>query len=257
VFFVGLGRGEIPYVTQPMGFSATTLPPQEAGWLGLAFAFGFLLCPYLDLTFHAARQATTAGEGRAAFTFGFCILFPLVLLFTAAYSGPLVLFLSQRIYPQLMLLVATHLIAHSGFTVAAHARQLAARISGISVRGFLIFVLSVIVAVLLGIVPIRQDYHGLRGHEVIYRVFMGFYGLVFPAYVWLRVVRPMRSGLRVAFAVLAALPLFWLGFVELKMVWFLPGVLILVLAKWGFTRRRPGGAGPLPPQSARAEGAGM
>jgi hypothetical protein len=252
VFFMGYNRGEIPYVAQPVAFSPTTLPPHDAVWLSFACVFGFLLCPYLDLTFHATRQGTGIAPGRAAFTIGFCVIFPLMILFTAAYSGPLVLFLSGRLYPQLMMLVAAHFIVQSAFTVAAHARQLAVRVRGISLRGFAVFILFVIAAVLLGILLGGRFYHGLRAHEVTYRAFLGFYGLVFPAYVWLRVVPPARSLLRVGFAVIAATPMFWLGFIEQRMVWLVPGVLIPILTKWVFTPQRPAGATAEPPHPTPA-----
>jgi hypothetical protein len=242
VFFIGLKRNEIPYVAQPLALSPTTLPPIDALWLAPACLFGFGLCPYLDLTFHAARQATSGAQGRAAFSIGFCLIFPAMILFTAAYSGPMVLFLTRHLYPQLMLLVAAHLIAHSGFTVAAHARQLAARVRHISVRRFAVFVLSLVVAVLLGILLRGREYHGLRDQEIVYRAFLGFYGLGFPAYVWMRVVPPVRSILRVVFVIAAGTPLFWLGFIEQRTIWLVPAVLIAVLTKWIFTPRPPEGA---------------
>jgi len=246
-FAWGCARGEIPYVAQPLGFSPTTLSPGGALWLAPACLFGFLLCPYLDLTFHAARQGTTAPQARAAFTAGFCLIFPLMILFSAAYSGPLVLFLARRIYPQLAAIVAVHLIAHSGFVAAAHARQLADRASRITLGRIVIFGAAVAAAVALGVWDRGYSYRGLRLGEIVYRCFLGFYALVFPAYVWLRVVPRRRSGLRLALAVLAAAPMFWLGFVERLGVWLLPGVLIPVAAKWIFTPRPGEPRADLPP----------
>src|SRR5688500_12480490 len=46
-----------------------------AVWLLPAFLFGFALCPYLDLTFHRARQLTSPAGGRVAFGLGFGVVF--------------------------------------------------------------------------------------------------------------------------------------------------------------------------------------
>ena len=52
--------------TAPLRLSRTDL-----ACFAIAGTVGFLLCPYLDVTFHRARQATDLGTGRAAFAAGF------------------------------------------------------------------------------------------------------------------------------------------------------------------------------------------
>ncbi len=250
----GIRRGDLPYVAEPIPHSPFSLPRIDALWLAPVCAFGFLLCPYLDLTFHAARQGTEGYESPAAFTIGFCVIFPVMLLCTIAYSGRLVAGLDPVIYPQLAIILSIHFIVQSGFTVAAHARQLAARVSRISMRTFMLFALAIIAAVFLGILSQNRQYHALSAGEVIYRAFLGFYGLVFPAYVWLAVVRPQKSMRRVLFAVAAAMPLFWLGFIEQRMIWLVPGVLIPILSKWSFMPRRPAPASAVPPARAAETG---
>lgn len=77
-------------------------------------------------------------------------------------------------------------------------------------------------------------WYGLDAGEVIYRCFMGFFGLFFPAYVWLCMLRrsPSRRTLRIfAVAVVAAMPLFFAGFVAGRMVLLVPGVAIVLLAR--------------------------
>ena len=49
--------------------------------------FGFALCPYLDLTFHRARQSLAGRDAKTAFGVGFGVLFALMILFTLGYSG--------------------------------------------------------------------------------------------------------------------------------------------------------------------------
>ena len=61
---------------------------------------------------------------------------------------------------------------------------------------------------------------------------MGFYGIVVPAYVWLRLCRPRRSMLRVWAVIAIAAPLYWLGFANEQMPFIVPGVLIVFLAKF-------------------------
>jgi hypothetical protein len=47
------------------------LPTINILWLVPVMIFGFALCPYLDITFHRARQAMSPRDGRVAFALGF------------------------------------------------------------------------------------------------------------------------------------------------------------------------------------------
>jgi hypothetical protein len=66
-----------------------TLPPASLAWATPFMAFGFLLCPYLDPTFHLALQRSPSNHAFAVFGAGFTVM----LLFTAAFAdaglGPL------------------------------------------------------------------------------------------------------------------------------------------------------------------------
>ncbi len=86
--------------------------------------------------------------------------------------------------------------------------------------------------------------------EVVYRLFLSFYGLVFPAYVWICVAparvalrrRPIglsgpeaaevtRGRIRVLIAVLiVAAPMYWKGFIQNDWSWLAPGVGVVLLA---------------------------
>jgi hypothetical protein len=59
-----------------------TLPPSSLAWAAPFMAFGFLLCPYLDPTFHLALQRSPSRHAFAVFGAGFTVM----LLFTAAYT---------------------------------------------------------------------------------------------------------------------------------------------------------------------------
>jgi hypothetical protein len=70
--------------------------------------------------------------------------------------------------------------------------------------------------------------------ELIYRGFMGFYGLIFPAYVWLCLIpsaSPSRARGVFVIAVLLALPMFWLGFMQQQMIWILPGMALVLASR--------------------------
>jgi hypothetical protein len=68
---------------------------------------------------------------------------------------------------------------------------------------------------------------------------MGFYGLFFPAYVWLvmlparggRAALQMRNLLVYLLVVILVMPFFWMGFVANQMIWLLPGLALVLLAR--------------------------
>jgi hypothetical protein len=231
----GRFRVDLP---QPHGFSPALIGLVPVCWLG------FVLCPYLDLTFHRARQATTtAASGRIAFTLGFGVVFLSMILFTLVYAKNPILqefldrgFFSARRAVYWPSVIAVHMILQCAFTLAVHARALVARASGADGRRILWW--NCAAAAVAALLAYLLDTHRLpiRG-EVIYRVFMGFYGLVFPAYVWVCMITlpyqtPTRRTL-VPFAagVVLAAPFYWLGFIEGKMLWLLPGLLIVLASR--------------------------
>ena len=227
----GFWRGELPYLAQPV--AGASLPAIDNLYLAPAWLLGFLCCPYLDLTFHAARQGLGKSEARAAFGIGFGVVFLAMLVLTVCYSGWLVVGFDRDRYPQLAVILAAHLIVQSCLTAALHIRQVAHVDRRIRLGQFAAFSALLILAVLAGVLARnRVSYNGLTLGEIIYRGFLGFYGLIFPAYVWLRMCRPVRSVLRVGVVIVIALPMFWLGFMNEQMVFFVPGVLIVVLAKF-------------------------
>ncbi len=131
------------------------------------------------------------------------------------------------------MILAVHLIVQSCLTVALHVRQISPGDRRPSFGHFLVFGLILLIAVGLGVWQWGQfSYNGIELGELIYRGFLGFYGLVFPAIVWLRIVPPRRSMLRVVTAIVVAAPMYWLGFADEKMVFMVPGVLIVVLSKF-------------------------
>jgi hypothetical protein len=224
--------------------------------------FGFLFCPYLDLTFHRARQSTTPTGGRIAFTLGFGCVFLLMILFTLFYAKhpvfkPLLAGYRNRApgvyWPNV---IAVHMIVQIGFTLAVHARALVEQASRRGDRTLLWWnVLALGLAALLGY---AGRFRGLtmgphNTGETIYRVFMGFYGLLFPAYVWLGMIPsphtpPAPRTRRIfAIAVALAIPFYFLGFIEQKMLWLLPGVVVVLVSRLFLNPQRA-----VPPERASA-----
>jgi hypothetical protein len=91
--------------------------------------------------------------------------------------------------------------------------------------------------------------YGLSPFELGYRLFMTFYGLIFPAYVWLCVGSPrwcrpapdVRSLIRLVVTIAAASPFFWLGFIERRHEWTAAGVAIVLAARLVPVGRRVAG----------------
>ncbi len=219
--------------------SPARLPPGAA--VGLAAlipvcCLGFFLCPYLDLTFHRARQQTSPVGGRWAFGLGFGLFFLLMILFTLGYALPL----AAGITGLLALGVGLHMAIQSGFTIAVHLREILEPPTRQPHQLGALALAILAAALLAGLTRTGNGaWFGLGRPEVIYRAFMGFYGLVFPAYVWICMrAAPQEPGpmhrrhLAFLLAVLLACPLFALGFLGRQWLWLFPGVAIVLAAPY-------------------------
>jgi len=187
--------------------------PDVAGllWLTPAMIVGFALCPYLDPTFHRARASLSPGGARLAFGVGFGVVFFAMILFTLAYSGTMLqlMIFKERVNPDVLLvvsqsLVLTHITVQAVFTGGLHAvegpgrlavgldeSQTGGRAGG---RWWLLPAMLAGVCLAVGFAvgrlsgPAWPSAWGLSFAEVGYRVLLGFYAVVFPAYVWLCMV---------------------------------------------------------------------
>ena len=212
------------------------VPPLRLELLPLAAVcvFGFALCPYLDGTFHAAREALEDSKSRLAFSIGFGVFFLSMILFTLQYAiegiwrGP-------AWYWMTAMWVAPHVITQLAFTIGVHIDRggRRARVAAIA----LVIAAVAVIGMWMG-----------AGGEMIYRLFMSFYGLVFPAYVWLCMLptwnnpqRPSRRQWGVfAMSVMLAAPAFWVGFILGRMMWVLPGLAIVLLSRLLISTRPAG-----------------
>jgi hypothetical protein len=217
--------------------------PLRLMWLAPVVGFGFILCPYLDLTFHRARQATSPAQGQWAFAVGFGGVFLLMILFTLLYAPWLIQVLNGQEPPHGWGgVIGFHLLVQSAFTIAIHVRELSpAQPAALQWPGRLRLVLGVLGAVLLVlIVPTLVRLNPPDGGERIYLYFMACYGLIFPAYVWLCMVPGLDGQTGATRAkvwtlgsvVIVASPMYYMGFIQLQTIWLLPALLIVLLARW-------------------------
>jgi hypothetical protein len=250
----------IALLARPDSLSPTTAAmiaapthPDAALWLMPVCVFGFLLCPYLDLTFLLARRHTSGvAGGRVAFGLGFWLFFPVMIGLTAIYAGPIIAVLEGRqptsVAPWAGAAILFHIIAQWTFTVRVHLAQLVpampqptAATEGSSPNAPLFpassFVLPATFAACIGaaglglIAPSLPGHAGLTGGEIVYRGFLSAYGLLFPVYVWSRVIPRRRQPTHAAWitACVLAMPFYWMGFIERQGVWLAPGLLIAMV----------------------------
>ncbi len=208
-------------------------------WMFPAMIFGFLLCPYLDITFHHARQQLdTKNNGRLGFTLGFVGFFAPMILLTTRYAGVIAGALDGTSFvpiatPWLAAGLLTHILCQWIFTVRVHLDRIRT-LPGAQSKKPILFVLMVLSGV-IGLFAIKLPAHaGLTGGEILYRTFMSAYGLAFPAYVLYRVVMARKGKSPVSMtlmwiAMALASPMFWLGFMERQAIWLIPGMAIVIL----------------------------
>lgn len=217
-------------------------------WLAPVCAFGFALCPYLDPTFHQARQSLRTGAARAAFSLGFGVLFLAMIVLTLGYAGWAQTAASSEggMASPAALFITLHIAMQLVYTCTVHARATPGR--GVWPPARIGFAMLAAGGIALATMSVPHS-AGLQGREIVYRMFMAFYGLVFPAYVWLLVIpRGGASGVERAnadrramrvfwLAIGLAAPFYWMGFIERTELWLAPG-LGIVLASRLFVRPR-------------------
>ncbi len=209
-------------------------------WFIPVSIFGFLLCPYLDITFHHARQnLPTQRAGRIGFTIGFGVFFALMILLTVRYAGVIeagmqgTTLSNTLLPPWLAAGVLTHLLCQWIFTVRVHLNRMATLKPHRLLGQQTLFLVALISGLAGFAAPKIADYAGLSAGEIGYRGFMSFYGLVFPAYVLYRVIRAHSTEIPLQrwmmwLAIGVAMPMFWMGFIERQSIWLGPGMVIVI-----------------------------
>ncbi|MEM9063883.1 MAG: hypothetical protein AAGB51_00170 [Planctomycetota bacterium] len=217
--------------------------------LSPVIVFGFMFCPYLDLTFlRVPRRLNSPAATRISFTAGFLLFFVAMIVISGLVGT-----IPHTWSTGAARLFAIHACAQLGFTIAVHIRELGlnpdrpkgqrtetARLAGV-------LVLSVVIAIGLSFLN-EHRLHGLDWREIVYRCFMCFYGLLFPAYAYL-CMWPAADGhtglrgpqgqrkLRVLItACLLACPFYYVGFIAGQEAWILAGLGIVLTSRL-LTRR--------------------
>lgn len=208
-------------------------------WMLPVMIFGFVLCPYLDITFHHARQQLDSQKnGRTGFTIGFVGFFAFMILLTTRYAGAIVGALDGTDFipiktPWLAAGILTHILCQWVFTVRVHLDRIHTLPKAPSKRPML-WILTLGAGLLGGFALKLPSHSGFSGGEVVYRTFMSAYGLLFPSYMLYLVLMARKNksalNLRIMWlAVALASPMFWLGFMEHQTLWLAPGMGIVLL----------------------------
>jgi hypothetical protein len=270
-FYGRRGRRDLPAAAGLLAFSliafviAASLPGHVSHippgrnipgliWLAPVCIFGFLLNPYLDLTFLRARASTDSPTGIAAFTLGFGIFFLAMITFTLWYTGLLAPSRLTSVPRPFAWIIAGHMMLQSAFTIALHTRALSEDRRAKDRYAVLSCFAALLLTYLIGtgsehLVPRTILPSEYTSGEFVYRLFLSFYGLIFPAYVWLfmipagrgKVIPSGRKWVVLAVTVVIAAPMFWLGFIDNRMIWLGPGLLVVMasrIALRGFAERQ-------------------
>jgi len=198
-----------------------THPWQDVVWLWPITTFGFVLCPYLDPTFHRAMQSSPSKHAFGIFGIAFAIM----IAVTCVYHNV--------ILATLTILLALHLVIQSTFTIGAHLKEgwktnVQQRRKG--------FILLLVTACTIAIAVAHRSYGGEDSSVNDYIRFFVFYGLIFPALVvtFMFTKRSFTAVRTILFclAIILSLPLLELGYLH-GSAWLsvLPVVLFLT---WAF-----------------------
>lgn len=239
----GAWLGATPGPTAPPALP-DRLEPAALVAFAAAAALGFACCPYLDATFLRARASTDVATGRAAFSLGFLGVFLSMIVGTLLYAGLLIPAFSGEeveLSPVWRLVLGMHVLVQIAFTLTCHLRERGdldseARHLGLPAALVLFALLTVLFADhRLGWLAGLGQPLGPTVGEAAYRLFLLAYGMVFPAYVWLVVLRrgePTRAVLaRFAATSAVAMVLGVIGFVAGRWPFLLGAVAVVSAAK--------------------------
>jgi hypothetical protein len=206
--------------------------PWALAFYSFGLAFGFLLCPHLDLSILRVREETPGRAGSNAFVLGFGGFFLMNIALTAFYAGG---FLSGWFSHYLLV----YFFLQGTFTIGAHLRELrekgwpaglGPRNAGPAPIGFLVLAIACAALALapeLAITLLDQP-----TSRTLYESFLLAYALPLPAAAWFLLAKRRRERLGAWFwaSVVLAAPAIVAGAV-FGAFWAVPiGVAIPLLA---------------------------
>ncbi len=213
-------------------FPAGDQPRNELFALAPIVAFGFLLCPYLDATFHRARQESPTHHSFGVFGVTFAAM---IVLTPFLWFG----------YETLTTLALAHLCAQSIFTVGAHTRELRiSRLVCCPTRRRLYLGVAILTAAAFPLLHVFIDADIMSG-ESMYLRFLVFYGLVFPMYVLIFIGRgrtwaPTKRNLMIAGGLVILLcPFYEAAFIHLRTWWLIAPIALIALIAFRRSIGRP------------------
>lgn len=159
----------------------------------IPLALGFIFSPYLDVTFH--RAFSQSDKPRLTFFIGFGILFFVLLGFVFIYaSGLAPLFFNEGTFSVALYPVIIFILLQTAFTAAIHLREYSRTLANTPPTS-MFWVYVGIFAVVIGIIFYKLSDMNFSDNaaislntnfgEIIYKCFLFFYGLIFPAYLLL------------------------------------------------------------------------
>ena len=209
-------------------------PRTELAWLAPTIIFGFLLCPYMDLTFHRSLQQSPSRNAFAIFGVSFAVM---IFLTCMIWFSPAMM--ETGMLPAMAI---AHILTQCVFTVGAHLREvrLSSHLAGAHRQT---------IAMIVPLLGVGLPYAGAlisQGPAIgndLYLRFLAFFGLVFPAYVLIFMsgrpdaIQSRRTLALFAIVVLISLPLYELGFLHHR-AWLLVIPLAMLLALRALSRGR-------------------
>jgi hypothetical protein len=134
--------------------------------------------------------------------------------------------------------LCTYLAIQLTFTVREHILVIAPLIASRKFTAAFLFTACGILGCSLTVCARLSHYEPFIGGEFVYRLLLAWYGLIFPAYVWICMLPGLgirqpttRQWIVLTIAVLAVVPAFWMAFIEQHMQWIVVGVGIPLLAR--------------------------
>ena len=185
-------------------------------WGAPLIIIGFLLNPYLDPTFHRARQK--APSRHAFLVFG--IVFSFMLAFSSLTFDP------KTLGPIILPVIMGQWMIQLVYTIGANLKEIA-HLPHARIGASLMFLAAVLIGTVAGLPGIAD--------ERIYLSLLGIYAVPFPLYAITAIAAgpmhpmPRFANILIIVLSLAIAPATWMGFVHLQTPWLLAAIVAMLV----------------------------